>query len=348
MVIKEKYTHTRNYGCRLRQYRILNDFRMLSLENNKIKVVFALDKGADILELVYKPTDLDYMWHSFQSLNNCGHPMTRPASAGNFLDTYVGGWQDLFPTYGAPATLNHGGEIGIHGEACQYPWECTVLEDTPECVKVKLTLRTIRSPFLLEKTVCLREDSAKLEIHEAITNLGAVEEEFMWGQHPAYGWPFISEHTRLQLHGQPQLIMPADAIGESCPFACETKGNWPYLTDKHGNEMDMSRAYSHEDKLCMEYGVTQLTDGFYELVNHETGSGLRMYWDVKTFPYLWIWGMYCGHESYPWYGRAYTMAVEPWSSLPANFEAAKKAGCTLRLASGETLETDFAVELFQQ
>ena len=60
MKIKEKYVHTRNYACRIREY-ICNGIRMASMENEKIKAVFAVDKGTDLVELVYKPADLDYM-----------------------------------------------------------------------------------------------------------------------------------------------------------------------------------------------------------------------------------------------------------------------------------------------
>ena len=56
--------------------------------------------------------------------------------------------------------------------------------------------------------------------------------------------------------------------------------------------------------------------------------------------------MYCGHEDYPWFGRAYTMAVEPWSSLPGDFETASKNGETLLLKAGESMETELRAELF--
>ncbi len=200
MNIKEKYTHTRNYGCRIRHY-ICDGIRLVSMENKVIRVVFALDKGADIVELVYKPEDLDYMWHSFNELKTINHQSTKAAAGGNFLDSYGGGWQELFPTYGGPAAF-HGGEIGIHGEACLYPWECDTVEDTPECVGLRFTLRTVRSPFLLEKTVYIREESAALEMHQKVTNLASTDQEFMWGHHPAFGWPFIDENTRLYLKGE--------------------------------------------------------------------------------------------------------------------------------------------------
>ena len=42
MKIKEKYVHTRNYACRIREY-TCNRIRMASMENEKIKAVF--DRG---------------------------------------------------------------------------------------------------------------------------------------------------------------------------------------------------------------------------------------------------------------------------------------------------------------
>lgn len=342
---KEKYTHTRNYGCRIRRY-VQNGIRMVALENQLIKVVFAQDKGTDITELVYKSMDVDCMWHSFNELQNINHIATKAPSNGNFLDSYAGGWQELFPTYGG-AAMYQGGEIGVHGEACIYPWECEILEDTIECVKVKFSLRTVRTPFLLEKTVWLCENSAKLSMHQKVTNLGDVPLDFMWGHHPAFGWPFVDERTRLYLKGAPTVTVPQWVTKQNnCPFAEETTGVWPVLKDKNGNNMDMSRAYAHEDKIYMEYGLSGLQEGRYELVNEEMGLGVRMSWDVNLFRYLWIWGMYCGHESYPWYGRAYTMAVEPWSCMPGDLEAAREAGEALHLEAGKSMETDISAELF--
>ena len=96
----------------------------------------------------------------------------------------------------------------------------------------------------------------------------------------------------------------------------------------------------------MEYSLSDLEEGAYELVNERLGLGFRMRWDLSRFRYLWIWGMYCGHEDYPWYGRAYTMAVEPWSSLAGDFREACEKKETLCLGAGESMETELAAEIF--
>lgn len=344
MIVKEAYTHTRNYGCRIRRYSS-EDLRFVSLENRYIKAVIALDKGADIVELVYKPEDTDYMWHSFNELKNIRHQSTVAMDSGNFLDSYAGGWQDLFPTYGGPADFC-GGKMGTHGEACLYPWECETVTDTPECVSIRLSLRLMRSPFYMEKVMTITEESRKLRIQEKITNQGSTAQSFMWGQHPAFGWPFIDEHTRLYIKGTPTVTVPQSTIEQRCPFGQAVSGDWPMLPDREGNSVDLSRAYAHEDRICMRYALSGLQEGAYELVNENTGLGIRMEWDLEHFPYLWVWGMYCGHEDYPWYGRAYTMAVEPWSSMPGDYEAALKNSTTLSLEAGETMETEITAELF--
>lgn len=173
------------------------------------------------------------MWHSFNELKNIRHIASKASIDGNFLDSYAGGWQELFPVYGGPADFC-GAEMGIHGEACIYPWDLEVLEDTPECVKVKFSLRTIRSPFLLEKTACIREGESSLEIQQKVTNLGSVSQEFMWGHHLAFGWPFLDENTRFYLNGTPTVTVPNSSIGQNCPFDKETKGQWPTLVGKNG------------------------------------------------------------------------------------------------------------------
>ena len=280
--------------------------------------------------------------HSTNSRTSNTSPLWRPKLETSWI-RYAGGWQELFPTYGGDAAYC-GAHIGIHGEACIYPWDCKVLQDTPECVEVLLSLRTIRTPFLLEKTVCLQGDDATLYLHQKVTNLGAVKQQFMWGHHPAFGFPFLDDSVRLHVTGAPTLTVPAGTISHRCPFDRETVGTWPTLPGKDGREIDMSRAYRSEDRLYIEYALSDLTEGSYELVNHNTDLGIRLNWDKMIFPYLWIWGLYGGIETYPWYGRAYVMAVEPWSTMPADYNGACSG--LLELESDASLETDVSATAF--
>ena len=343
---QELYTHTRNYGCRYKLY-TQNGVEMLSLENARIKVVFALGKGADIVEFMHKPTDVDFMWHSFNELKHVNQVSTVASTGGNFMDSYAGGWQELFPTYGA-GTKYHGGQIGIHGEACLYPWQCSIVMDTPECVEVLLSLRTIRSPFLLEKRVTIREDSSALVMEQKVTNLSMRELDFMWGHHPAFGFPFLDESVEIRVNGAPKVTVPTSTVGgKYCPFEKETVGTWPVLTDKNGLLIDVSKARGTDEKLYMEFGISDLKEGQCEVVSRNKGIGMRMQWDPDVFRYIWIWAVYHGLEEYPWYGRSYVLGVEPWSSMPANYMVAKEADTLLHIAGGASLKTQFVAEIFE-
>ena len=343
-MLTEKYLHARNYGCRIRQY-VYKGVDMLSMENSKVKAVIALGKGADIVELVYKPMDIDFMWHSFNELGKTPPHPTAASGGGSFLDLYAGGWQDLFPTYGA-RSLYYGAEIGQHGEACLYPWDCTVVRDDPEGVEVCLSLRLTRSPFFMTKTLSLEEDQTALVIKVRIVNESASTQRFMWGQHPAFGIPFLDDSVRLHMDGTPTVSVLAGAISNRCPFDKETSGSWPMLPAADGKMMDMSRAYAPEDRINMEYCISDLKEGKYEVVNHNLNLGLRMTWDKEVFPYVWVWGMYCGLDQYPWFGRAYVMGIEPWSSVPGNFAQVEKDGNLLSLAAGAALESEMRAEIF--
>ena len=73
-----------------------------------------------------------------------------------------------------------------------------------------------------------------------------------------------------------------------------------------------------------------------------------MIWDITMFPYLWVWGMYGGHEKYPWYGRAYVMAVEPWSCSVGDYLAAGKKNELIRINSVEQIRTTVRAMLFAE
>ncbi|HXI14938.1 MAG TPA: DUF4432 domain-containing protein, partial [Chloroflexota bacterium] len=56
--------HTeRHHGCRVNEY-VWRGHRLVVLENELLRVGVVASKGADVVELRYKPRDLDFLWHS--------------------------------------------------------------------------------------------------------------------------------------------------------------------------------------------------------------------------------------------------------------------------------------------
>ena len=130
----------RNHHCRLAEY-TLQGLRVLFLENELLRVGVLVDKGADIFQLLYKPTDTEFMLHTPRGMRP---PAVQSigSSWGSFLDYYQGGWQEILPN-GGPACTYKGADFGLHGEVTTIPWEYAIDADTPAEVRVTLSARPV-------------------------------------------------------------------------------------------------------------------------------------------------------------------------------------------------------------
>jgi galactose mutarotase-like enzyme len=288
----------RNFGCRVSDAYTFMESRLLVLENEKLRISVLLDKGSDIIEFLHKPSDTDFTWRSPLEHSNIYKYIQSIPNPIDFRDYYLGGWQEMFPV-GATGFELTGAKIGNHGELWGLPWKSSIIKDTADEVKVKLWTHTIRTPFYVEKTLTLKSNEAILSIHETIENLGDVDLGVMWGHHPAFGEDFLDEDCTV--------FAPAKSLIDSE----KNRYSWPV---HEGN--DFSRVLpKNSDKWNMYY-LQELSDGWYAVINQNKKIGFGLVWDKNIFKYLWFWGCYNYKNISPWYGRAYTIAVEPFTSLP--------------------------------
>ena len=56
------YQNERTYGCRVSDAWSFRGLKTAILENELLRVVILVDKGADIYQLVHKPTDVDFLF----------------------------------------------------------------------------------------------------------------------------------------------------------------------------------------------------------------------------------------------------------------------------------------------
>lgn len=307
-------SYNRNYGCRIKEY-VVNGIRAVSIENSLIRIGILLDKGADIYEFIYKPKDIDFMWRSYQGLRNSHYHSAVGSENGNFMDYYEGGWQELFPNIGRRCEYK-GVSYGMHGEVSLMPWDMQILRDEVESVSIKLSVRTARTPYYLEKILTLNENELTLHTQETVTNEGLEEMQFTWGHHPALGGNFLDEHCEIILEGTPKVKAIDADLGETSPLSPNAKGVWPKVKAKEGNTVDLSKVPSPDSKTYMEFALYDLETPYYEVKNKRLNVGFGMKWDKEIYPNIWVWQMFGGGQGYPFYGRAYTLALEPWSSIP--------------------------------
>ena len=148
---------------------------------------------------------------------------------------------------------------------------------------------------------------------------------YMWGQHPAYGAPFLS--------GDCRLVLPATRY---LPHGAKDAEEWP-------GEIAISP--EHERLFAMGY-LSRLREGWYELHNQKLGFGVRWSWPLDVFPHVWLWRELRGSFGYPWYGRCYVMGVEPFTSVPGSgLLNAIEQGTAPELAAGASVSATFEVEM---
>ncbi len=312
-----------------------NGITAVIMENDVIRMEILVDRGADIVEFLYKPADIDFMWRSPVPLHK---PFSRITTAqgklGNFMDYYPGGWQEIFPNGGGPCEYK-GAVLGLHGEVALQAWKYSVTENTGDKLSMKFSTETYRTPFILEKTISIRKNSTEVAIDEKVTNTAAEDMDFIWGHHPALGKPFLSQDCIIKIRGAKVSVAQGD--GKSFTNLKHAAGTWPVVEAADGKNMvDISICPAEEDRVSEVMFLSELKEGRYEVFNQKLKVGFKLEFPVDIFKYLWFWRIAKGSFNYPWYGRTYNVALEPFSSLP-NLAEAVKRGDSLNLKQGKSL-----------
>ncbi len=323
-------TPYRSNGARVHDRFAYDDIPVVILENELLRVLVLAGQGADIVEFLYKPRDVDFMWHSPMGIRNQARHIRPAPDEKAFTDYYEGGWQEMFPHASAP-TSYMGTRYGWHGEVWGMPWNFQVEKDTPEEVSVLFWVRTVRSPFLLQRRMSLRSGEPTVHIWEKATNESTVPIEFMWGHHIAYGKPILEEGARI--------FAPAKTVRID-----EKDYPWPAPGQPAGDKArhDIVNAVKREGEL-MKY-LLDLEDGWYALLNPRLNLGIGLRWDKEVFSCVWMWNDLHYTTGAPWYKRTYAMALEPVSSLPL---ARERATRLLLLQGGRSLETEMKATVFE-
>jgi Domain of unknown function (DUF4432) len=327
----------RNWGARVHEYQYLG-MRAVFLENEFLRIGVLADKGTDVFECNYKPKDIDFVWLTARGVRNPqAYLSTSPDPLSTFNDYYLGGWQEIFPNGGLPAAYA-GVQFGQHGETPHLPWDYAIVEDDADTVAVRFTVRTQKTPFLLEKTLRLRSGTAILEIDETLTNESGVPLHAMWGHHLTFGRPFLGERARI--------ILPEGTTGVADEGMIDATHRrvrpgetftWPLAHDMDGAEIDLSVLPPRGTPGDVCYLTPP--EGWYMVEDPDRGLAFRLEWDRETMPYIWFWQEFGATEGSPWFGRHYNIGLEPFSSIPAQGLRAAIANGTALLLGAHTQRT---------
>jgi hypothetical protein len=286
--------------------------------------------GGEILELVDLSTGRQLLGRPpFASLARQGGSLDEDA----WTDRYRGGWQTVTPNAGNRCNVD-GEDHGFHGRASNDPWRVLDVDSTSG--KLSWTGHG------LEVT---RRVSATAEGISAETRWHALRD----------GAPLLSvEHLTVGT----ELFVPVAELrlpGGKAFELSETKGPtsappdappWPevLLLDGRVERGDRPSTDAVDGRFL---AVEQLPEGWYEIVNELTGQGLRVEWDVRSLPHLWIWREIRAAGG-RWRSQAEIVGLEP-ASVPHSLGLARAlaAGQATVLAKGEEFHTTIMARPFQ-
>lgn len=292
----ELYRPLRNAGCRITDNVVFKGYRSLVLENEKLQIQLLLDKGAEPIRWLHKPTDTDFIWLSYNGLG-AAHPLY-----ADYQTSYIGGWQEMFPE--VSYTSEYRGATVHRGESAVTPWDYRIEMDDPEQIQV-LLINQIRSmPFRTEKRYILTTGSETVRIEETIRNLSpSTELAANWGHHLAYGQPFLGEDSLITFSDGAKICHPV--TGESW--------DWPMMPGE-GAAVDLSVMPASGTERDLLYVAT--TDYKYRLTRPSKGVELEVRWDGTVWPYLWYWQNFRADMNAPFYGCDYNIGLEMFNVPP--------------------------------
>lgn len=339
------YTHGRKAGARVSLDYTYRGMRVAYLENETVSIGVLVDKGADIFEFSYKPRNIDFMWQSPIPMR-APFIATRSTEEGRYHDYYYGGWQEVLPSGGSGHGAYLGSVQGLHGEVSLLPFEATIVEDTPERVSLRLTVRCYRSPLTLTRTMTLDRDHPVLTIEEQLTNESPNPFAVMWGHHPVVGEPFLDDSCVVQAAAKRLRVLdfhrnqrwePGDAY------------QYPLARSRRGGDLaDVTRVMSRKEMSVDLVNFSDLDAGWYGLTNRRLGLGFGMSWDAEIFREIFMWQSYGGHDDFPWFGRTYNCGIQPHTSWPPSGLAnAAAAGSALELGPSQTIETTLTAVAYE-
>ena len=163
-----------------------------------------LDRGMDIAHAEFR--GLPVSWDSKNGAAGPGY-FERPGQG--WLRTFGGG---LLTTCGltqvGPPNIDAGEELGLHGRISHLPAERYELEEGWEGDDYVLRVRgRVRESviygenLLLKREIACRMGGTTITVNDVIENQGYRETPFMLLYHLNFGFPVVSEHTRLVTSG---------------------------------------------------------------------------------------------------------------------------------------------------
>lgn len=283
-------------------------------------------RALDIAWCDYKGTPI-----SFISKSGVTHPAYfEKDGLGFFRGFYCGLLTTCGLTYmGAPNT-DQGQELGLHGRISNIPaYDVAVQKEWEgEDYVIRIKGKVRESGMFMENICMSREIVTKLgsnilEVHDRIENCGFESQPHMLLYHCNFGYPLVSDRTKLATPGT--KVTPRDAEAE--------KGITNYDTFESPQHRYNEQVFYHD--------LTGNKDGatYACLYNKELNIGAYVKFNKKQFAYCGEWKSMCEGD--------YVVGLEPATWLPEGRAKARELGQLDYIEPGEVKAYDFSIGIVE-
>ena len=318
--------------------------RGLVLADDRLRVTLLPDRGGDVHAVRDLRTGVNVLWKTPWGLRIRASDGAAAGSAAEWVTRYAGGWQVLLPSGGGPSR-HRGIDHPYHGEACSLPWAATVDHDGAGD-RIRLQVRLSDAPFLVERAVSLAHGGCEVRLEEQITNEGDHPVEYTWGHHPAFGPPLVGPGGRLHTSAA-AILADAEVNGPANPFEPGSEHPWPVVTTRDGRPLDLSVVPAASQPRSLVGYLSGFDEGAATIENEALDLACTLSWQLDVFPYAWLWQEFGATAGAPWFGRAFTTAIEPATSFPASGlgGVVETTASHRTLAAGATEATELRLRL---
>lgn len=331
---------------RVQRVRVGRAVDAVRLESPHLAVTILLDQGADLFELIHKPSAIDVLWKVPYPVREPGvGPPPAGDSMAQWIAHYRGGWQTILPNFGKAVTYR-GAELDFHGEAARRPWQLDEASAGAEDARVVVSTRLLSMPLAVRREVRLDEERPIVRVQERVTNLSETSCHCMWGQHPVFGAPLIAPETAI--YTSARRVLTDDgfvSLGNDLPLGSTFE--WPVGSTRSGAPVDLSRMPAPGSGTSRVLWLQDFREAWYAIVNPGLPLGVGVRWNREVMPYACLWQEAGGGREFPFFGNAYALAIEPQTSYFGHglLEAIEKTQTAVSLAPGESRTLTLTVVL---
>ena len=302
----------------------------ITLMDSDIAVTVLAGKGADIVSFLDLATGVDVLFVPPWPPADPGPLLDEVLDEAGWLERYYGGWQLLLPHAGPPREVA-GAVRGYHGEASVLPW--TVLGRSDNRLRLAVELSGV--PLQVERS--FEVTGPALLVTTTVRNVGTRPQPVSWVEHPAFGAPFIDEHSMVFCDAG-RLLTDADDPGAE--FTPDTLSPLDAVALRVGGGADVRQLPGHKQARKLFATLEEFDQGSYVIESPTAGFGIEVTWDPAMFPYAWFWQECSATEGFPWQRQAYAVAIEPANVVAGAPDPARpERGRIPTLAGGDIWRT---------